>query len=177
MLANEKDVREVVAIGPLPMMKACCDTDPAVRRPHHREPQFHHGGWHRHVRLLPRDRGRQNEIRLRGWRRFRRPPGEFRRALAPPETLRSARKKPPWSATATNPPSWRASRPWPKPTAQPRSTCELPEPLAAAPGPRLPKNLKSIPPERVPMPHQPAEVAAPQLQGSGAGPGPGRRAA
>src|SRR5208337_2010212 len=40
---------------------------------------------------------------------------------------------------------------------QPRSTCELPEPVTAAPGPRLPKNLKSIPPERVPMPHQPAE--------------------
>ena len=26
VLATEKDIREVVAIGPLPMMKACCDT-------------------------------------------------------------------------------------------------------------------------------------------------------
>ncbi len=42
----------------------------------------------------------------------------------------------------------------------PRSTCELPEPLTTAPGPRLPKNLKSIPPERAPMPHQPPEVGA-----------------
>jgi glutamate synthase (NADPH/NADH) small chain len=32
----------------------------------------------------------------------------------------------------------------------------LPEPVAETPGPRLPKNIKTIPPERAPMPHQPA---------------------
>jgi homotetrameric NADPH-dependent glutamate synthase len=37
------------------------------------------------------------------------------------------------------------------------STCELPEPVAAPPGPRVPKNIKTIPPERSPMPHQPPE--------------------
>src|SRR5579872_7180556 len=42
--------------------------------------------------------------------------------------------------------------------ARPRSTCDLPEPVTTTPGPRLPKNIKSIPPDRVPMPHQPAEV-------------------
>ena len=36
------------------------------------------------------------------------------------------------------------------------STCELPEPVAAPPGPRVPKNIKTIPPERAPMPHQDA---------------------
>lgn len=35
------------------------------------------------------------------------------------------------------------------------STCELPEPVAAPPGPRIPKNIKTIPPERAPMPQQP----------------------
>ena len=29
VLSREKDVREVVAIGPIPMMKACCGSDPA----------------------------------------------------------------------------------------------------------------------------------------------------
>jgi homotetrameric NADPH-dependent glutamate synthase len=37
------------------------------------------------------------------------------------------------------------------------STCELPEPVAAPPGPRVPKNIKTIPPGRAPMPHQPPE--------------------
>ncbi|HTS32113.1 MAG TPA: NADPH-dependent glutamate synthase, partial [Bryobacteraceae bacterium] len=37
------------------------------------------------------------------------------------------------------------------------SICELPEPVAQAPGPRIPKNIRTIPPERSPMPQQPAE--------------------
>ena len=37
------------------------------------------------------------------------------------------------------------------------SICEIPEPVAAAPGPRVPKNIRTIPPERSPMPHQPPE--------------------
>ena len=44
--------------------------------------------------------------------------------------------------------------------ARPVSACELPEPTPAPPGPRLPKNIKTIPPERAPMPHQPADVRA-----------------
>ena len=39
-------------------------------------------------------------------------------------------------------------------------TCELPEPVTTTPGPRIPKNIKTIPPERAPMPHQPPEVRA-----------------
>jgi homotetrameric NADPH-dependent glutamate synthase len=38
------------------------------------------------------------------------------------------------------------------------SQCELPQPSAAAPKPLVPKNLRSIPPERAPMPQQPPEV-------------------
>ncbi|MGA2040070.1 MAG: NADPH-dependent glutamate synthase [Bryobacteraceae bacterium] len=38
------------------------------------------------------------------------------------------------------------------------STCQLPTPEAAPPAPLGPKNLKTIPPERAPMPHQPAEL-------------------
>jgi len=38
------------------------------------------------------------------------------------------------------------------------STCELPEPEATPPVPLGPKNLKTIPRERAPMPHQPAEL-------------------
>ena len=92
VLANEKDIREVVAIGPIPMMKACCGDDPAVRHPDGREPEFDHGGWHGDVRIVPRDGGRRHEIRLRGRRGFRRPPGEFRRAGAAPEALRARRE-------------------------------------------------------------------------------------
>jgi hypothetical protein len=40
----------------------------------------------------------------------------------------------------------------------PVSTCELPQPAAAPPKPLVPKNLRSIPPERAPMPQQPPEV-------------------
>jgi homotetrameric NADPH-dependent glutamate synthase len=39
----------------------------------------------------------------------------------------------------------------------PASGCSLPEPVPMPSGPRIPKNLKTIPPERSPMPHQPPE--------------------
>ena len=81
--------------------------DAAAGHPHHREPELHHGGWHRHVRLLPRDRGRRHEIRLRGWRRFRRPPGEFRGAGAAAEAFRARGESRPWSASAARAPAWR----------------------------------------------------------------------
>ncbi|HKA02255.1 MAG TPA: NADPH-dependent glutamate synthase [Candidatus Solibacter sp.] len=41
----------------------------------------------------------------------------------------------------------------------PAAACDLPEPMAAA-GPRLPKNIRTIPRERATMPHQAAEVRA-----------------
>ena len=46
VLEKEK-VDEVVAIGPLPMMRACCDTSRPVRRQDDGEPERDHGGRHR----------------------------------------------------------------------------------------------------------------------------------
>ena len=46
----------------------------------------------------------------------------------------------------------------PEPDGKVVSACELPEPLPEPPGPRVPKNLKTIPPERSPMRQQPPEV-------------------
>jgi glutamate synthase (NADPH) small chain len=46
----------------------------------------------------------------------------------------------------------------PAPVNAPVAPCELPEPLVAGPEAKLPKNIKTIPPERAPMPHQPPEV-------------------
>jgi homotetrameric NADPH-dependent glutamate synthase len=37
------------------------------------------------------------------------------------------------------------------------STCALPEPISEPAGPRVPKNIRTIPPERAPMPQQPPE--------------------
>ena len=46
-------------------------------------------GASRRLRLLPRHSRREDEVRLRRRRRFRRPPGEFRRAGAAPKALRA----------------------------------------------------------------------------------------
>src|ERR1035438_9323122 len=40
------------------------------------------------------------------------------------------------------------------------AACQLPEAIPETPALRIPKNIKTIPPERAPMPHQPAEVRA-----------------
>jgi glutamate synthase (NADPH/NADH) small chain len=37
------------------------------------------------------------------------------------------------------------------------ASCDIPEPVSQPPGPLVPKNLKTIPPERADMPEQPAE--------------------
>ena len=54
--------------------------DHPLRRVNGGEPESHHGGRHGHVRRLPRERGRQDEVRLRRRPGVRRPPGGFRRA-------------------------------------------------------------------------------------------------
>src|ERR1017187_7787178 len=38
------------------------------------------------------------------------------------------------------------------------AACQLPEAIPETPALRIPKNIKTIPPERAPMPHQPAEA-------------------
>ena len=60
---------EVFAIGPMVMMKFVSKTtEPYVHEPHHDRR-------HRHVRRLPAERGRRDEVRLRGRPGFRRPQG------------------------------------------------------------------------------------------------------
>jgi glutamate synthase (NADPH) small chain len=70
-----------------------------------------------------------------------------------------------WSASAANRPSWPAmSRAVERRAAVVPSPAELPAAEPEPPGPRLPKNLRTIPPERAHMPQQPAEERAPQFQ-------------
>ena len=59
-----------------------------------------------------------------------------------------------WGRPGYPPPSWVGL-----PSSVP-PLCELPVPLPATPESRLPKNIKTIPPERAPMPHQKPEERA-----------------
>ena len=70
---------EIFAIGPLIMMKFVSQDDRALRHPHHRFHEPHHDRRHRHVRRLPPDRGRRDQVRLRGRPRLRRPQGRLGR--------------------------------------------------------------------------------------------------
>ena len=71
------NIAEVVAVGPVPMMGACVKAVSAYDVPVTVSLNLPHGGRHRHVRRLPRDRGRRNEVHLRGRSRIRRSPGGF----------------------------------------------------------------------------------------------------
>ncbi len=157
VVGTEKDIREVVAIGPLPMMKACCE----VTRPLGISTivslnsimvdgtgmcgscRVTVGGKMKFACVDGADFDGHlvnfDELALRQ-KRFER---EEKEALERyrSESARLASLKMPAESDG-----------------QPASTCELPEPAPAAPGPLVPKNLKSIPPERAPMPQQPPEV-------------------
>ena len=77
---NQYDL--VITIGPLIMMKFGQDL-PEARPQEHRLHEPHHDRRHRHVRRLPPDRGRRDQVRLRGWPRLRRRPRGFRRGNGP----------------------------------------------------------------------------------------------
>ncbi len=64
----------VVAIGPLPMMRAVCNLTKEARHRDHDHHEPHHDRRHRHVRRLPLDRGRRDQVRLCGRAGLRRPP-------------------------------------------------------------------------------------------------------
>ena len=70
---------EVIAIGPLIMMKFVCalTKEYGVKDDDQHEP--HYDRRYGHVRLLPPDRGRRDEVRLRRRAGLRRPSGRFRR--------------------------------------------------------------------------------------------------
>jgi len=159
VLANDSTVREVVAIGPLPMMKACC----AVTRPL---------GVSTIVSLnsiMVDGTGMCGSCRVTvgGKMKFACVDGaDFDGHLVNFDELSLRQKRfereekaalDRYRDESTKLASLQAARAVAETDGQPRSTCELPEPLPFVPGPRLPKNLKSIPPERAPMPHQPAE--------------------
>ena len=136
VLASEKNVSEVVAIGPIPMMKACCE----VTRPFGiptvvslNSIMVDGTGMCGSCRVTV---GGEHEVRLRGRRRFRRPPGQFRRAATAPEALRPRREGRHGALPRANRPSW---------PAFPESNGAIPERLA----PRL-QAARSAFPKRPP---------------------------
>ncbi len=157
VLAAEKDIREVVAIGPIPMMKGSCE----VTRPFGVPTvvslnsimvdgtgmcgscRVTIGGKMKFACVDGADFDGHlvnfDELALRQ-KRFER---EEKAALARyrAESARLAGLKAPGGSNG-----------------RPVSTCELPEPIALPPGPLVPKNIRTIPPQRVEMPNQPPEL-------------------
>jgi homotetrameric NADPH-dependent glutamate synthase len=156
VVGTEKDVREVVAIGPLPMMKACCEVTRPLGIPTIvslnsimvdgtgmcGSCRVTVGGKMKFACVDGADFDGHlvnfDELALRQ-KRFER---EEKAAL---ERYRSESAR-------------MAGLKMPESEGQLASTCELPQPADAPPGPLVPKNIKSIPPERALMPQQPPEV-------------------
>jgi homotetrameric NADPH-dependent glutamate synthase len=162
VLEQYKDIAEVVAIGPIPMMKACCE----VTRPY-KIPTIVSlnsimvdgtgmcgscrvtvGGEMKFACVDGADFDGHlvnfDELNLRQKRFEREEKAAMERFKNESAKLASLTDK----VTVTAPP------------ARVVSACDLPEAIPATPGPRLPKNIKTIPPERAPMPHQPPEARA-----------------
>jgi homotetrameric NADPH-dependent glutamate synthase len=162
VLEQNKDIAEVVAIGPIPMMKACCE----VTRPY-KIPTIVSlnsimvdgtgmcgscrvtvGGEMKFACVDGADFDGHlvnfDELDLRQKRFEREEKAAMERFKSESAKLASLTEK----VTVTAPP------------ANAVSPCELPDAHPAMPGPRLPKNIKTIPPERAPMPHQTPEARA-----------------
>jgi glutamate synthase (NADPH) small chain len=158
VLANEKDVREVVAIGPIPMMKACSETTrpfgvPTVVSLNSimvdgtgmcGSCRVTVGGKMKFACVDGADFDGHlvnfDELSLRQKRFEREEKAALDRFKNESAKLASLKSTPSSNGT--------------------KSACELPEAIPMPPGPRVPKNIRTIPPERSPMPHQPAEVRA-----------------
>jgi glutamate synthase (NADPH) small chain len=156
VLANEKNIAEVVAIGPIPMMKACCETTRPFKIPTIvslnsimvdgtgmcGSCRVTVGGKMKFACVDGADFDGHlvsfDELALRQ-RRFER---EEKDAL---ERFRNESVK--LAAMSRN---------GSEPEVAPVSTCDLPSPVAQPSGPLVPKNIRNIPQERVAMPHQPA---------------------
>jgi homotetrameric NADPH-dependent glutamate synthase len=158
LLASEKNVREVVAIGPIPMMKACSE----VTRPFGIPTvvslnsimvdgtgmcgscRVTVGGQMKFACVDGADFDGHlvnfDELSLRQ-RRFAR---EEKAAM---ERFRSE------SAKLAGFPERNGA-----PPARLVGACEIPSPEPETPALKIPKNIKTIPPERAPMPHQPPEA-------------------
>jgi homotetrameric NADPH-dependent glutamate synthase len=157
VMANEKGISEVVAIGPIPMMKACAE----LTRPY---------GVPTVVSLnsiMVDGTGMCGSCRVTvgGKMKFACVDGaDFDGHLVNFDELslrqkRFAREEKAAMERFRDESARLASfQAGPEPDGRVVSACQLPEPLPEPPGPRTPKNLKTIPPERSPMPQQPPEV-------------------
>jgi glutamate synthase (NADPH) small chain len=158
ILGREQDVREVVAIGPIPMMKACSETTRPFGVPtvvSLNSIMVDGTGMCGSCRVTVAGKMKFacvdgadfdghlvnfDELSLRQKRFEREEKAAMERFRSESAKLASLKADPDGSA--------------------PVSTCELPVPVTTTPGPRVPKNIRTIPPERSPMPHQPPEVRA-----------------
>jgi len=157
ILGREKDIREVVAIGPIPMMKACSETT----RPFGistvvslNSIMVDGTGMCGSCRVTIGSKMKFacvdgadfdghlvnfDELNLRQKRFAREEKAAMERFRS--ESAKLAGFAPPVESNGSLKPA-----------------CELPACEPAPPGPLVPKNIRTIPPERSPMPHQPAEV-------------------
>ena len=156
VLANEKNVCEAVAIGPIPMMKACSETTRPFGVPTIvslnsimvdgtgmcGSCRVTVGGKMKFACVDGADFDGHlvnfDELALRQKRFEREEKASLERFRTESAKLAGMRGRNGGGA------------------AMP-ALCELPEPVAAGPEARLPKNIKTIPPERAPMPHQSPE--------------------
>jgi homotetrameric NADPH-dependent glutamate synthase len=159
VLANEKNVREVVAIGPIPMMKACSETTRPFGIPTIvslnsimvdgtgmcGSCRVTVGGKMKFACVDGADFDGHlvnfDELSLRQ-KRFEREEKEALKRFRDESAKMAGMKRRGDVADGS------AAGP---------SLCELPQPIAVGPEARLPKNIKTIPPERSPMPHQSPE--------------------
>jgi glutamate synthase (NADPH) small chain len=156
VLSNEKDVREVVAIGPIPMMKACSETTRPFGVPTVVSLNS----------IMVDGTGMCGSCRVTvgGKMKFACVDGaDFDGHLVNFDelSLRQKRFEREEKAALDRYRNESAKLAEPRPSGSGWSVpCELPAPLPIPPGPRVPKNIRTIPPDRSPMPHQPPEVRA-----------------
>jgi homotetrameric NADPH-dependent glutamate synthase len=167
VMMREKRVREVVAIGPIPMMKACSE----VTRPFHAPTVVSLNS------IMVDGTGMCGSCRVTvdGHMKFACVDGaDFDGHLVNFDELslrqrRFAREEKEALERFRSESARMAAMPRRGETA---ASCEpaqsdfgaLPEPEAPPPGPRVPKNLKTIPPARAHMPEQPPEVRRANFQ-------------
>jgi homotetrameric NADPH-dependent glutamate synthase len=159
VLANEKNVAEVVAIGPIPMMKACCE----VTRPFAIPTIVSLNS------IMVDGTGMCGSCRVTvgGKMKFACVDGaDFDGHLVNFDELQLRQKR---FAREEKAAMERFRNESAKLAAFPESSeapqrlapaCQLPEAIPETPALRVPKNIKTIPPERAPMPHQAPEVRA-----------------
>ena len=158
VLAKEKGISEVVAIGPIPMMKACADLTRPFAIPtivSLNSIMVDGTGMCGSCRVTVDGKMKFacvdgadfdghlvnfDELSLRQRRFAREEKAALERFRSESAQLASMRRNGDAGGRTAG------------------ATCELPEPLPEPPGPRVPKNIKTIPAERSPMPQQPPEV-------------------